>query len=186
MVTKRMISYPKAAILSRVVVVGEGTCALSVVEHLSMAGDCYLPNVVLVTPNPLADPSYCQSLGLGHSMLSSDFDAPAHDELVALGIGNMSSIHVGHITKIDRDGMEIALDSGLTIPYDKLILAPIAQDATYKQLHKLGTRPQRSLESIGIFFLGHEVTGINASQWLMHHHEHVRPVPQRENMSCIC
>lgn len=185
-VTKRMILTPKATILSRIVVVGEGTCALSVVEQLSMAGDCYLPNVTLVTPNPSGDPLYQQSVSLERTMVCTDHDAPAQGELTARGIDSFLSIHIGRVSMINRNEMTVTIGTDFTVAYDKLVLAPTAQDATYKRLHALGSRLPYSFEAIGIFFLGHEATGIKASQWLEQQREHVRTVSLNTARQNLC
>lgn len=166
LVTKRMLCTPRATILSKIVVVGEGTCALSAIQELMMAGDCFLPNVTLVSPSSPNKPDHHKTAKLDSTMTCCDVDALSPEEFDALGAGSVFSTHVGHVTQIDRASKTIAIDNKLVIPYDVLALAPTPQDASYKRLPGLGSLQPSSYERMGVFFLGHQNTGIAASKWL--------------------
>lgn len=125
--TKRLLSQPKAMLNARVVIVGASVVAISFLEQLLLQSDLNYSNITLVSK---------YGLQRGRSMNKSDCQFQpwglTYDEATMQRLSLQSRVRViaDTLADIECDQKHIVLSDGSILPYDHLVLSPGLQDQT--------------------------------------------------------
>ncbi|MEZ5934664.1 MAG: FAD/NAD(P)-binding oxidoreductase [Alphaproteobacteria bacterium] len=104
---------------AKVVVIGGGSGGVTVVRRLAArAGDQL--DITLVEPKPIYTTCFYSNLYLGGFF---PLDALQHDYALVAKLPGVT-LAADRAAAIDRDRREIRLESGATLPYDRLVVSP--------------------------------------------------------------
>mmetsp|Transcript_12238 Transcript_12238/g.25072 ORF Transcript_12238/g.25072 Transcript_12238/m.25072 type:complete len:1447 (+) Transcript_12238:1-4341(+) len=155
--TKRLLTEPKIACNSKIVVVGASCAGISFIETLLFTPYLNFTNITLVCPYGL--PEGGDTVG---GILPKDEDFPSRGRLVGLALANKIRVAGAEMVELDRDAKAIVLSDDSVLPYDVLVLASGRADASKKKVAGAGDGFD------GCFFLS-DVRGAEEVQGALKH-----------------
>jgi NADH dehydrogenase FAD-containing subunit len=156
-ITKRLLTEPKIACNSKIVVVGASCTGISFIETLLFTPYLNFTNITLVCPYGLPEGG-----DTVNGVLPKDEDFPSKGRMVGLALANKIRVAGAEMVELDRDAKAIVLSDDSVLPYDVLVLASGRADASKKKVAGAGS----GLD--GCFFLS-DVRGAEEVQGALKH-----------------
>lgn len=132
-ITKRLLTEPKIACNSKIVVVGASCAGISFIESMLFTPYLNFTNITLVCPYGLPEGSDTVD-----GILPKDEDFPSRGRMVGLALANKIRVAGAEMVELDRDAKAIVLSDDSVLPYDVLVLASGRADASKKKVAGAG------------------------------------------------
>lgn len=177
--SKRHLSTPKQLILTRIIIVGGSTAAISFVQKLCFSPNFVIPNITLVVDHPPAplfsSTSSTGGAGREESKFSDDYsgclspgdvDDYTERELFSLGLSHRVTVVKGRLTDIDRANRAIVISDEAVLEYDILVISGHSQDCSTKRFPSTANMHPQLCANRGMFGLGNSKSDENAMKWI--------------------